>query len=262
MKYKFIILTLSCLTLVYGFTIMGYMQNSEKNYIEVAITSLNETYSLGEVVPVHLVIKNIDSKEVTVYGDLDFAKLYISQDGKTYKECTNSARKRPDENRSPIKLSPNASILNNETILWNSDKQNVEYSWKERRVLTDYVFPMAGDYYIKAKYGIYVSSKPIFLESKPIKITVTEPKGEDLEVWNKIKDNGDFAYFIQYGDLLKPYDKTEQQAKFQTEVEQILTDYPNSFYATPLQQSLDKFRANEVRRQEFLQKAQNQKEKP
>ncbi len=254
MKYKFIFLMLACLVLVYGFTSLGYMQNSENKNIDVIITSQSEAYSVGEVVPIHLAIKNTGSKEVAVHGDLDFAEIYISQDGKNYRECTNTVRKRDDADRKPIKLSPNGTILNNETILWNSDKQNAEYSWKESRVLTDYVFPKAGEYYIKARYGIYASSKPLFLESKPIKITVTEPKGEDLEVWNKIKDNGDFAYFIQYGDLLKPYDKTEQQTKFQAEVEQILTDYPNSFYATSLSQSLTKFKASEAKRCELMEK--------
>ena len=262
MKYKIIFLTVVCFTFVYGFTTKVYVQSSEDPNVDVTITSQSEKYSVGEIVPINLVIKNIGLKEIYISGDLDFAKIYISQDGKDYKECTNTARKRPDEKRSPIKLPPNDSILNNETILWNSDKQNTEFSWKESRVLTDYVFPTAGIYYIKTKYYIYVSSKTILIESKPIKITITEPEGKNLEVWNKIKDRGDFAYFIQYGEFLAPLYKNEERAKFLQEVEQILTDYPNSFYAEPLRQSLEKFRASEAKRQEFMQKLQNQKEKP
>ena len=117
-------------------------------------------------------------------------------------------------------------------------------------------------YYLKVWASIIKNEESTTIESEPIKITIEEPADEDLEVWNKIKNNGDFAYFIQEGDIRIPVYKMEERAKFQQEVEQILIDYPNSFYATSLRQSLDKFKANEAKRQELLQKIQKEKEKP
>lgn len=243
---------------------IGFMQSSEKETIEVTVKTSNDVYSLGEVVSINIETKNIGQKEATLYSNLPPAEIYISADGKSYRECSNTVRKKDDAKRIPLRLSPNESVVNSETILWNSDSDSNDSvrPWKVGRVLTDYVFPKAGDYYIKVKYAIYLTAKPVWIESKPVKITITEPEGESLEVWNIIKDRGDFAYFIQYDEFLAPLYKSEERAKFQQEVEQILTDYPNSFYAETLRQSLNKFRANEAKRQESLQKLQNQSKKP
>jgi hypothetical protein len=256
MKYKYIFLVVICLAVASSIATIGYMQTNEKETIEVTVKTLNDVYSLGEVVSINIETKNIGQKEETIYSNLPPAEIYISADGKSYRECTNTVRKKYDELRQSLKLRPNESVVSQETILWNSDSNSDDSvrPWKVGRVLTDYVFLKASDYYIKVKYAIYLTAKPVWIESKPVKITITEPIGEDLEVWNKIKDRGDFAYFIQYGDLLKPYDKTEQQAKFQAEVEQILTDYPNGFYAASLRTNLDKFKASEAKRCELMEK--------
>ena len=93
-----------------------------------------------------------------------------------------------------------------------------------------------------------------------MKITITEPNGENLDVWNKIKDNGDIGYFLQEGDLIRGrYYTAEERAKFQQEVQQIISEHPNSFYAQSLRQSLDKFRASEAERQEYMKKLYKQK---
>jgi hypothetical protein len=94
-------------------------------------------------------------------------------------------------------------------------------------------------------------------------VVIKEPEGEDLEVWNKIKDKKSFAYFIQNAEILGSNIDPEETAKFQAEVEDILQKYPNSFYAQSLRQSLDKFKANEAKRQEFQEKIKSQqKQKP
>jgi len=96
------------------------------------------------------------------------------------------------------------------------------------------------------------------LESEPIRVIVNEPEGENLEVWNKIGDNENFAYFMQNNETLISNDKPEERAKFQAELNDVLQNYPNSFYAQSLRQSLDKFNANEAKRQELREKVKNQ----
>lgn len=143
-------------------------------------------------------------------------------------------------------LNPNESSKASGAILWQWLKQDVP----------GFKFSNPGIYYIKARYSILVEGENdrIVLESEPIKIKIEEPVGENLEVWNKIKDNGNFAYFIQEGDILIPSYKTKERKKFQQEIEQIINQYPNSFYAESLQQSLEKYQAAEAKRQESLQK--------
>jgi hypothetical protein len=82
-----------------------------------------------------------------------------------------------------------------------------------------------------------------------------------LEVWYRIKDNGDIGYFLQEGEIVRGrYHKPEERAKFQQEVERLLNQYPNSFYAQSLRQSLDKFKANEEKRKASLEKMKQQKQ--
>jgi len=73
---------------------------------------------------------------------------------------------------------------------------------------------------------MYSAGVPKFVDSEPIAITVEEPIGEDLEVWNRIKNDGKFAFFIQ--------------------VEDILQKYPRSIYAAPLRRSLEKFESRKT----------------
>jgi hypothetical protein len=92
------------------------------------------------------------------------------------------------------------------------------------------------------------------VESEPIKIVINEPVGEDLEVWNKIKDNGNFAYFIQEDEIRIPSFKPDEREKFSKEFEQIINQYPNSLYTQSFRLSLDRFQAAEAKRQESMQK--------
>ena len=108
---------------------------------------------------------------------------------------------------------------------------------------------------LKQENGKVVKSE---LESDPITLLIQEPVGEDLEVWNRIKNSGEIAYFIQEGDIAIPGYKKEEREKLRLEIEQIINDYPDSFYAESLRQSMAKFQANEAKRQESLQKIQKQ----
>jgi hypothetical protein len=263
MKYKYIFLGVACVGLLtYCLGMLDLIRASTNSAIEVKVRVHKDTYLVGEIVPITIEVQNTGAKIEEIFGNLPPAEIYVSQkDTNNYRECTNTIRKKDDAKRNSLKLLPNEQVTVSESILWNSDKNSNESvrPWKPGRVSSDYVFPIAGTYYVKVRYRIYLTTTPLWIESEPIKITIGEPVEEELGVWNRIKNNGDFAYFIQEGDMRIPSYKLEDRAKFQMEIEQILIDYPNSFYATSLRQSLDKFRANEAKRQEFLEKVQKQK---
>jgi len=148
-----------------------------------------------------------------------------------------------------VTIAPGAAYTDSATIMWNAKPQILRPN--EGLILTDYAFPATGGYKVKAVVSLPGTENK--LESPPIQIVIDEPIGDDLKVWNLIKDNGEIAYFIQNGGVLTS--KDDEREKLVKQIEQIVADYPGSILVGQLNQSLEKFRANEIRRKEILEKA-------
>lgn len=274
MKYKYLFLIAICLLLISGLSSFSYMQEGQEKELELLVKPSKQSYVLGEVVRLDFVIKNSGVKDITIMGSLKiedgYLNVYISKDGKNFGQYNHTKWGTDDTYRPPVKLKPGEGITNSATILWNMKpninglNETVAKKAVEGKILTDYAFPEAGTYFVKASYYIYSTNQQgaVLIESDLIKIVIEEPASEELEVWNKIKNNGDIAHFIQEGDFSVPIYKTKERENLRQEIEQIINQYPNSFYTESLQQSLAKFRAAEEKRQEYLQKIQKQQEKP
>ena len=255
MKYKRILTILLGVTCLLAVTSFAYIQVSSKPTLKLAVGFPKETYKLGESISPIFELTNGGDKTITLWDkfgvETGFLHVSATKDGGNPIGFGNS-RWGIGDSFAKTFIAPNQTIQSTAGILWyrNPKTENLAFRLTE-----------AGDYYFKISYlahleeGEQTATK---LESEPIKITIEEPKGEDLEVWNKIKDNGNFAYFIQEGDMLIPGYKPEERAKFQAEVEDILAKYPNSFYATSLRQSLEKYKATEAKQQEFLERIKAQ----
>jgi hypothetical protein len=276
MKYKYLFLTVIFLGSFGGLTSLVYLQtkpNNVPNQLGLSVIPSKANYALGEIVNLSFRLTNESEDNVSILGNLQTSdgslSVYISRDGKNFNKYTHSKWGVKDSKWQPIKLLPSESVDTLASILWNKKPEtqglNPEVAEKatEGRILSHYAFPESGTYYVKASYYIYFIKEinPVLVESEPVEITIEEPVGENLEVWNKIKDNGDFAYFIQECDFRIPSYKTEERAKFQKDIEQILNQYPDSFYAQSLRQSLDKFKAREEERKAYLKKIQKVKTK-
>jgi hypothetical protein len=232
---------------------------SESNEgLKLTISSEKNSYFLGETVFLNFEVKNESSTDIRVRGlDLDsrYITVFISTDKKIFKQYKHSRVK--DTLGGALKAGD--TFKSRSGILWNFDQTKITASGnrdnlRKTHIVTDYAFPTSGEYFVKAILTVPRNNNSLKIESEPIQIKIQEPTGENLEVWNKIKDNGDFAYFIQEGDTRIPSNKSEERNRFLKEVEQILSAYPNSFYAESLQQSLDKFKADEVKIEENMRK--------
>ena len=254
-------------------TVNSQLVNSPKE-VEISLSSTKDTYRLGETPYFDIILKNKGNEKISFINSFNVytggISIYVSKKNKhQFKEYLNRAWGIDDTLYKNLTLNQNESKIQTIALLWN-DKPKIADTLSpevikratEGKINTDYVFADIGTYFVKVTYAIHFldEKKSFLIESEPIKITIEEPKGKDLEVWKKIKDDGNFAYFIQEGDFLIPSYKTEEREKFMKEIEQIINQYPSSFYAPSLRQSLAKFRVNEAKRQEFLQKMQ--KEKP
>ena len=232
----------------------------ENKKLKITVSSEKDSFLLGETVFLNFEVKNESSKDIRVKGlDLDsrYIGVFISADNKTFKQYKNSRVK--DTMGGFLKAGD--TFRSRSGILWNFDQTKISApsTWDDLRktyIVTDYAFPTAGEYFIKAVLTVPRIENSLKIESETIQIKIEEPTGENLEVWNKIKDNGDFAYFIQECEPRLPEYRSEERAKFLKDVEQVLIDYPNSFYAESLRESLAESNAAEFRSQEIKRKKQ------
>ncbi len=251
MKYRFFVLIGLGLTCFLGLATFGFMQTEQQDSkLKLVVNSSKNTYLVGEVIPLSIALTNQSEEELflentidPIYGSL---KFYVSNDDGSIRYEYMNPKWGILEVNSFVRIEPDEKITNSKTLLAkiNSDRS------------ATYFFQKPGKYNLKVSYQIRYAKNPsnVLIESEPVQITIEEPVGEDLEVWNKIKDDGNFAYLIQEGDIRIPDYKPEERGKFLEKVEQIINQYPNSFYARSLTQSLDKFQAAEAKRQETMQK--------
>jgi len=233
-------------------------QSETDSALTLKVSSDKQTYVLGEAVKLNFEVLNETDKAIALPYSPDvstgYLNVWIASSNQEFKQYSNTSWGRKEY--SGPTLQPEQSFKSQATILWNNKPETSHLNpdaakrAAEGRIMADYAFPTAGVYLIKAV--LWFPEIKLKVESKPIQIVVNEPVGDELEVWNKIKDNGKIAYFIQKGDF--PTAKDEERGKLLKEVEQIVQIYPNSFLVSQINQSLEKFRVNEERRKKFMEK--------
>ncbi|MGI9054513.1 MAG: hypothetical protein ACR2F2_01790 [Pyrinomonadaceae bacterium] len=244
-----------CFVFVQSTASRTFSQNNESGLI-LKLDSPKNIYKLGETIDFSFELENKTNEAVTLldlFGTgTGFLHVEASKNGNEFIGCDDPRWGIMDVGAKTY-INPNESVKSKSDVLWTLKTQDI----------AGFRFDEAGVYYIKANYTAHIEGKnsPINTESLPIQITIEEPVGDDLKVWNIIKENGEFAYFIQKGHIHIPSYKAEERARFLREVEQILNDYPNTFYADSLRQSMDKFKASEIRSQEMMKKLKKQSQK-
>lgn len=261
-SFFFVLLSIS----LYIFS--AYAQNDSielPNSLKVSVKSQKSVYILGEVVFLDIELRNEGASDIRLHGfdaQSGYLTLLISDSQGDFKEYTNAAW---GNNKSkPKTLKAGQTVMSQATVLANAITEvshlNIDAAKRasEGKIKTNYAFPKAGVYNIKAVLSV-PSESSIKIQSTSIQITVNEPVDEDLEVWNKIKNRSDIAYFIQENQSIA--DNNEEKEKFLQEVKQIREDYLNSQLAGQIKQSVEKFHANETKRKKFMEKLR-QSQKP
>lgn len=251
---------------IFAVTNNVFLTSSEANQLELEVKPQKETYQLGEPIQFEFGIKNASNKNIVILnglGHLDgYLSVWISKDGKPFEKYDHTKWGITHSSKITA-LRPNESVINKALVFWNSKPKfsnSVASDIAERasagRIKTDYAFPEAGTYYVKAAYSIFAAdqAEATRIESQPVKIDIAEPTGDDLKVWNIIKDRGDFAYFLHEGEFLISSYKTQERAKFEQEIEVIINQYPDSMIATRMQHRLENYRSNENKIKKLTQK--------
>lgn len=224
-------------------------RNTDQRDLEIQFASIKDSYYLGEMVYLDFFIKNTSNRDIFHRG-LDMASgylnLYIAFADGNYKKYK---QPRVDDRGLGI-FKAGATTRFSEGILWNfvpsySDPKQFE----ETDIMTDYAFPTPGVYYLRAELYVPSAENPLRSVSNIITIAINEPAGDDMQVWNILKDHGDIAYFIQESSI-RVSDKQKQE-EFLKNIDRLLNQHPNSIYTPFIRNSRAKYDADmEIIRQE------------
>ncbi len=243
-KTIFITVSVSLALLCYvNWTVVGFMQTTSD--LSLIGKTDKETYILGE--PVSIEFEFINEGEIpallpTAGVASEGLKIFIAGKDGEYKRYKSEEWGRKHGQLTPLG-SGKSRKFNKATILWNTLRKSWDLTGF---ITTDYAFPEPGEYFIKGISYIGENSTPI--ESKPIKVIIKAPTGDDLEVWNKIKGNKQIAVLMQRGEIT--VEKETERQKFATQAEQISEQFPNSVYSSYLKSKLEKYKVDEIRRNE------------
>ncbi len=252
-----ITVTICCLVSVLLATFAFAQTKSNTKQIYLRMTANKDSYILGE--PIRLIGEYINNTNKDVLIHLGKTTVVaIAKEGEDYKwfdaaptDCSISngfSLKANQTYTTPYKpFTPRNGLF----LLNAIGPEPHSYTVRTERVEPVYAFQEVGVYY--AKYGaeLIIDKKTTKTESiitEPVKITITEPTGNDLEVWKIIggEDRQMFADLMRsgsYNDNIK--DEAKKTASI-NQVEQILIDYPNSTYSTYLRDGLDNFKRFEA----------------
>jgi hypothetical protein len=215
--------------------------------LELRGTTPKTTYLIGEPVTIRFSLINTGGATLKIpSGGVEVGSLKIAIAGpgnELFKEYRQSSWGRL-RGRS-VDLKPGETYSYPEvTLLWNgkADLSHLSDDWIRRIsveiVTTEYAFQEPGVYVVKGTsfYGETMQK----IDAEPILLQISEPKGDDLKVWNEISGNKDIAHLIQYGD----FDATDwpQRHELVTKIERVCASYPESLYCTYLNARLIKLK--------------------
>jgi hypothetical protein len=182
--------------------------------VTLQIESTKKSYKLGEVINLELSWINKSEKLFKMPSvENGYLHIWIASSDQNFKEYKGSNWGNKDSGKG---VRAGDTFKTQITLLWNQRTPQNPTVMKDR-LATDYVFSTSGVYFIKATASIWNNDEKNTVESEPIQIVVNEPVGDDLVIWNKIKDNGEFAYFMQENNLLTA--KTKEREKLQKDIE-------------------------------------------
>ena len=221
-------------------------QSSIEN-VSLSLTAEKDSYALGEVVDLRFHVKNLSEKSLEIAkpnvggGNL---KLYISEDGNNFREYVGpNWGIAGNAIRPTVKLESESTYEVKATMLYNHrvPTEHLTELYAERirreRIDSEFALPNPGRYFLKA---VFTDAKTR-VESEPYALDISEPIGLDAAVWEKMKNDGAFAYFLHTGEVTYQADSAAA-GEFVEKLRQISRDYPDTTFAAKLNERLIKYK--------------------
>ncbi|MFT3745753.1 MAG: hypothetical protein QM785_15865 [Pyrinomonadaceae bacterium] len=210
---------------------------SAPKFVTTQVTTERSNYKLGEVVEVKWSIRNNTTKTIELGGDAkSWSYFQIAFDNDTdyrvYSPGGGNGLTVDGVNFGSV-IEAKKSLTRNQEFLWNYKPQVSHLSAdaaaheSEGRILTDLAFPAVGRYFIRLFTHINLDGVAADYVSAPIEINIGSPTELDEPVWQRIAENPDIAYFMQYADM--PHGKYNQQTErdtFQQTIQDLVSASP------------------------------------
>ncbi|HKO44297.1 MAG TPA: hypothetical protein VJU84_13560 [Pyrinomonadaceae bacterium] len=214
----------------------------------LSVESDKTDYLPGDTVLLKFRITNKSNTPTSIYKGSTvwdgYLKVFIAKENSGFREYFGPAWGAKDAHyKEPITLAPGNLYETDATVLWNQKLETSHlgkmYAKKveKERLTTDYALAEPGTYYIKASLLNPLTNHTV--ESEPIEVRVNEPEGADLEVWNRIKVDGNYGLFIQTGGLPE-HRKGPKTLKLAKDLEILISQHPSSRYSKSIRSSLTK----------------------
>lgn len=255
MKVKSICRTLSLsLALLFSpSTSPGQVKNTAEplhDQLTLQVRSEKSSYIPGEPIILKFTVLNKADAPIVLHGGADVwrgqLKVFIARPGEGFKKYLGPQWGIKDVAGGSVTIAPQGLYEAEATILYNHRMETSHLSElyaaqaNSEHVGTEYAVTKPGRYRIKAI--LHVDELNAQIESTPIRVSVDEPKGADLRVWNEIKDDATYGYFIQTGDI-KAHPNSSKAKRVLEKLESLVTTYPGSQYSAYIRSSLDKFKS-------------------
>lgn len=259
MKHKSTILSLTLLlSFITALTLDSVVKMQDKTNpdLKLKLRTNKSAYMLGEPINFIFELKNISvekihlNDEFSVYSGM--VNLQVSLDGINYIRSNSSDWGLVDYTSNGVIIEPEQILSSTGNILSRKSIDNQP----------EFLFYQPAKLFFKFDYTFVLKdnlTEKYTLASEPVEVNLFEPSGEDLIVWNKIKSNGNFAYFILRGSPAIPMNKVAERERFIKEVNQIITDHPTSLYTAMLMTNLEKYRLYESNWDESRRKIHDMK---
>lgn len=210
-----------------------------------------DSYLPGEMITLNFKVLNSSAEPVLLPKGVNvqtgYLQVFIADESGQYNQYIGPRWGLADVLGSKVvKLAPGESFETSATVLYNKTVETAHLSEiaaaeiTKGRIQTEYVLPRPGMYFLKAVLNDNNLTNKI--ESEPISVIIEDPQGVDLEVWNKIKGDGDFAIFMQTGELkeLPNGPKTKQIVATLSEIEK---SFSTTRYISKIRSGLAKHRS-------------------
>ena len=231
--------------------------------ITLSLKTEKEDYVLGEMIGLRFDVRNTSGADMAIArpsvnaGNL---RLFVSRDSQNYVEYVGPNWGTLDAGHRKGKLGAGESFKTAATMLFNrripTEHLTPMYAdrIKKERIDTEFAMLTSGPYWLRA---VFTDGQESY-RSEPIQINVAEPVGIDSAVWERIKNDGAYAYLLQTGEVKYLADSKEAR-KFVEELQQVSSEYANTTFAGRLNEQLGKYNRNieNVRRLVAERQAEN-----
>jgi len=218
--------------------------------LSLEVRATNDTYLPGEPVNLHFKVSNSTEEEIPLSPgsnvETGYLQVFVALGDGEYRQYLGPRWGLKDSFYvTPLMLKQNEVFETEASILWNQQiptshlNENAARRITKGQITSIYALSDAGIYRIKAVLINPETTERI--ESQPVQVTVTEPAGDDLKVWNLIRHDARHAYFLQTGELNEP-SASDKEQDFIGKVEQLIAAYPRSRYAAHFNRSFAKYK--------------------